>query len=168
MYFDFRDKPERLCVKEMVHGYNISCCLFVAVELELADLLAEGPLSLLDLAQLSGTDPDALKRILRLLMSAGIFAVDEQDKYALTPRAEYLRRDDPESIASEVELFAGAETYLAWSELLHSARTGQTGFGQFFGNPSSSTWPITPIPPSASISAGTRSRSRRSRDRGSD
>src|SRR6478609_389958 len=91
MYFDFRDKPERLCVKEMVHGYNISCCLFVAVELELADLLAEGPLSLVDLARRSGTDPDALKRILRLLMSAGIFSVDEQDKYTLTPRAEFLR-----------------------------------------------------------------------------
>lgn len=30
MYFDFRDKPDRLCVKEMVHGYNISSCLFVA------------------------------------------------------------------------------------------------------------------------------------------
>lgn len=90
-------------------------------------------MALADLAQRSGTDPDALKRILRLLMSAGIFSVDEQDRCALTPRAEFLRRDNPESIASEVELFAGAETYLAWSELLQCARTGQTGFGQFFG-----------------------------------
>ena len=71
MYFDFRDKPDRLCVKEMVHGYNISSCLFVAVELELADLLAGGPLALADLAQRSGTDPDALKRILRLLDERG-------------------------------------------------------------------------------------------------
>lgn len=133
MYFDFRDKPERLCVKEMVHGYNISSCLFVAVELELADLLAAGPLALSDLARRSGTDPDALKRILRLLMSAGVFSVDEQDTCELTPRAEFLRRDHPESIASEVKLFAGAETYLAWSGLLHCARTGQTGFGQYFG-----------------------------------
>ena len=135
MYFDFRDKPERLCVKEMVHGYNLSCGLFVAVQLGLADLLAKGPVPLAELAERSGADPDALKRILRLLMSAGIFTVNERDEYALTPRAEFLRTDHLESIASEVQLFAGQETYLAWSELLHCARTGGTGFGQFFGKP---------------------------------
>lgn len=135
MYFDFRDKPERLCVKEMVHGYNISCGIFVAVKLGLADLLAQGPLKLADLAHRSGTDADALKRILRLLMSAGLFTVNERDECALTPRAEFLRTDHPESITSEVQLFAGEETYLAWSKLFHCARTGQTGFGQFFGKP---------------------------------
>jgi SAM-dependent methyltransferase len=135
MYFDFRDKPERLRVKEMVHGYNISCGLFVAVKLGLADRLAEGPLTLAELAQGSGTDPDALKRILRLLMSAGFFTVNERDECALTPRAGFLRTDHPESIASEVQLFAGEETYLAWSELLHCVRTGRTGFKQFFGKP---------------------------------
>ena len=53
-------------------GYVLSASLWTATELSIADLLADGPKSISLLATASGTDEDALYRILRALATAGI------------------------------------------------------------------------------------------------
>jgi hypothetical protein len=134
-YFDFVGKDDRACLKEMVHGYNISAALFAAVKLGLADQLESGPKSVNTLADEVGADVDALRRVLRLLSNVGVLVIEPGDRFRLSARGEYLRRSHEQSIANEVSQFAGDESYLAWSRLLHSVKTGQPGFVDYFGKP---------------------------------
>lgn len=76
-------------------GLALPGCLRVAAELNIADHLADGPLSVAVLAERTGSDPDNLRRILRMLALNGIFTGTGNDDYRLSPDAEFLRRDHP-------------------------------------------------------------------------
>ncbi len=105
--------------------------LVVAAELDLAGALAAGPRTADELAAAVGADPDALRRLLRMLASHGIFS-RESDRFALDDVADCLR-DDAEPSLRELVLYYGAEPQRAWGELLHSIRTGKPGFDRAFG-----------------------------------
>lgn len=61
--------PERLA--GMISGYWTSQAVYVAAKLGIADLLADGPKSIEELATATGTHPRSLYRLLRALASAG-------------------------------------------------------------------------------------------------
>lgn len=103
---------------QMINGFRITQMLYVAATLGIADLLSDGAKSVAALAQATGTDERSLFRLLRALASLGVFAEDEQGRFALTPLAELLRRDAPGSLRAEA-LFAGnPPQWHAWGELL--------------------------------------------------
>ena len=79
----------------IIYGYWQSRALAVAAELELADLLADGPLSVDVLAARSKTDPPSLYRLLRALESVGIFGEASPRVIANTPASECLRKNFP-------------------------------------------------------------------------
>ena len=54
-------------------GYIVSSAFYVAVKLEIADLLEKGPRTAADLAKAAGVNEDALYRVLRALSAVGIF-----------------------------------------------------------------------------------------------
>jgi hypothetical protein len=66
----------------------------VAATLRVADRIADGSSTALALAEEAGADPDALDRLLRHLVDAGLFDRDDAGSYTLTPRGEALRDDD--------------------------------------------------------------------------
>jgi hypothetical protein len=113
-------------------GYFLSQALFVAVKLGIADLLADGPKSSLELARSAGAHPDALHRILRTLAGRGVFAQGEDGRFALTSLAEPLRSDAPDSLRGYFALLGSDWYWRAWGELLHSARTGEPAFEHVF------------------------------------
>jgi hypothetical protein len=117
---------------QMATSYWVSQSLFVAAKLGLADLLASGPKTAAELSH--GVDEHALYRLLRALASVGIFAEDNGGRFHLTPLADPLRSDHPESKRAMI-LMAGDEQYRAWGNLLFSVQTGQTGFEHEFGQP---------------------------------
>jgi hypothetical protein len=119
---------------QMLSGYWISSCLCLAAKLGLADLLAAGPRSADDLAHATGTHGPSLYRLLRALASVGVFAEDEQGRFALTPLAEPLRSDVPESKRA-LAVMMGDEQYRCWGELEYSVRTGKTAFEHLYGKP---------------------------------
>ena len=84
------------------------------------------------LAARVGADADALRRLLRMLASHGIFAREGPDGFALNEAADCLR-DDAELSLRNLVLYYGAEPQRAWSELLHSVQTGEPGFDRAFG-----------------------------------
>jgi hypothetical protein len=106
----------------------------VAAELGIADLLRDGPRPVSELAAVTQTDQDALFRLLRALASIGVFAEISARSFALTPMAELLRSDVPQSQRSLARM-AGGEQFQAWSDLLYSVRTGRTAFVHRFGVP---------------------------------
>jgi hypothetical protein len=116
----------------MVTGYYVSRAIYVASKLSIADLIAEGPRSHGELAKATGAHADSLRRVLRLLASAGVFIEEDDGKFALTPIGACLRSDGPGSMRAAALLFGGI-TQQAWRDLLHSVETGQPAFRHVFG-----------------------------------
>jgi O-methyltransferase domain/Dimerisation domain len=130
-----QEVPPPLVLFRMVTGYYVSRAVYVAARLGIADLLADGPRSHDELARTTGTHADSLRRVLRLLASAGVFIEEHDGKFALTPIGACLRSDGPGSMHAAALLFGGV-TYQAWGDLLHSVETGESAFRRVFGKES--------------------------------
>ena len=82
-------------------------------------ILADGPRSSAELAELTGVSARSLHRLLRALASVGVFADVEDGRFGLTPLADCLWTDVPGSLRANGILTAEL-LHPAWSELLHS------------------------------------------------
>jgi hypothetical protein len=119
---------------QMIAGYWTSQAIFVAAKLQIADLLRDGPLSVVALGEQTGTRPELLYRVLRALASVGIFAEQRPGEFGLTPLAELLRRDVPNT-QHPLAVMMGEEHYRVWGELLDALRTGENAFEKLYGKP---------------------------------
>src|SRR5687767_3634837 len=86
-------------VRRLVNGYRVSQAIHVAVVLGLSDLLADGPLSVAELADRSGCHPRSLYRLLRALATVGVYEELDGECFRSTAMADALRNDAPESVA---------------------------------------------------------------------
>ena len=121
--------PAEAVLTQVAFGALMSQAVYVAAKLGVADLLAEKPRTVAELAAATETNRHALYRVLRSLASAGIFEETEPKVFALTPLAEPLRSDAPNSMRSGV-IFMGEEWHWrVWGEMLHSVRTGEPAWG---------------------------------------
>jgi hypothetical protein len=116
----------------MGSGAWVSQMIIVAAELGVADHLVSGERSVHDLADACSADPEALFRLLRGLASLGIFQETEPRQFALTPLADLLRSDHPQSMRMWAQMM-GDEHFLSWDSLLHSVRTGEGAFRHRYG-----------------------------------
>ncbi|HEX4951550.1 MAG TPA: methyltransferase [Blastocatellia bacterium] len=125
--------PPEAVLTQMAFGPLLSQSLSVAAKLGIADLLAEKPKAVADLAAATKTNEQALYRVLRALASVGVFTETEGKVFALTPLAEPLRADVPNSVRNGV-IFAGADWHWrVWSDLEYSVRTGLPAWGHTHG-----------------------------------
>ena len=120
--------PPGIVLYQMSIGHYVSRALDLAARLGVADLLAAGPRQAAELAAQTRTDAAALRRVLRLLASVGVFREDAGGAFALTPLGELLRSDVPGSARASVMLFAGIGIQDSWRELEYCVRTGQPAF----------------------------------------
>jgi O-methyltransferase domain/Dimerisation domain len=116
-------------------GYQISACIYTVASLKIADLLASGPRRVEDLASQSKTDADRLYRVMRALVSVGIFTEPQPRTFALSPAAELLRSDVPDSRRGFVLFTASPFVVGVNSHLLHSVQTGQPAVEHLHGKP---------------------------------
>jgi hypothetical protein len=116
-------------------GFWQSRALAVAAELELADLLAAGPLHIDAIASRTKTHAPSLFRLLRALESLGIFSQIAPMVFANTPASECLRQNVPNTQWAWVraQLSVGGGVYEGWSGLGGSIKTGDTAFDQILG-----------------------------------
>lgn len=119
---------------QMITGCWLTQMLYVAAKLELAEHLAGRPRLVSELAQQTGCHEHSLYRLLRGLASVGVFAEQADGRFHGTDLSAYLRKDHPHSVAASMLMIGGVQ-YVAWSELLHSVRTGETGFEKLHGEP---------------------------------
>ena len=120
-------------LQQLVWGKATTQCLFVAAKLGIADLLAEGPRPVDELAAATQSNAEALYRVLRLLASLEVFVELEPRRFGLTPLAELLQADAPCSFR-DYAIVHGSEWYnRAWSHLLYSVETNQPAFDRACG-----------------------------------
>jgi SAM-dependent methyltransferase len=126
--------PPPVVLLELMNGYWITQSIAVAAELGIADHLDAGPRSATDLATATGADPDSIARLLRALAMVGVFT-EEDGGYGLTPVGAALRSDVPGSLRALARMRGSDWQWRAWSNLVHSVRTGETALDHVYGKP---------------------------------
>lgn len=107
-----------------------------AATLRLADFMTDDPVPVDVLARESGTDPDALARLLRHLVCHGVFTEPSPDTFGRNNVAALLRSDHPSGMRVQLDLDGfGGQMDLAFTGLLHTLRTGQPAWETVFGAP---------------------------------
>jgi len=125
--------PPPMQVFFLSQGTIISTSLSLAAELGIADLLADGPRSSEELAQVTSTHPRSLYRLLRLLCSIGVFTEIQPDSFAQTPLSECLRTGVQGSMRSWLRMIGFKIRYHTHAEALHSIKTGEPAFKRVAG-----------------------------------
>ena len=112
--------------------------LRVAATLRLADLMPDdgtgGGAVIGDLAEQTGSDPDALARMLRHLVQHGVFTEPRPGQFAANQTAAMLRTGEPGLMWLDLDGFGGRMD-LAFTALAHTVRTGKPAWEQVFGLP---------------------------------
>jgi len=116
-------------------GFQVSSCIYTAAYLNIADLLISGPRPVESLASETKTNADRLYRVLRALVSIGIFSEPQARTFALSPTAELLRSDIPNSMRPLALFMASPFVVNVNTHLLHSVQTGQPAVEHLHGKP---------------------------------
>ncbi|KAI7912417.1 hypothetical protein M0657_005113 [Pyricularia oryzae] len=99
-------EPAALRLADYFLGYTTTKCLVSAVQLNIADHLSHGPLSLSDLAGKAQADPQRLGQILRPLYTSNIFGYDANTgMYCNNRVSELIRADHRTQWRNWVELY---------------------------------------------------------------
>jgi hypothetical protein len=112
---------------QLTTAYWASRCVHVIAELGVADHIGDGPQSTEALAEATGTRPDALYRVLRLLASLGIFEWKD-GAWHHSEASRYLRSDHPGSLRDYVRMLGLPNNWDAFEDLEYSLRTGESAF----------------------------------------
>ena len=118
--------PAPAAMMEMIIATWTSQAITAAAQLGVADALADGPLMIDELAARVGADADALRRLLRALISRGIFRHRRDGRYELNSLAATLRSDAPVSMTSAARFYGSQEQRERWTLLVDSIRTGNS------------------------------------------
>jgi C-methyltransferase len=116
--------PAPAAMMEMIIATWTSQAITVAAQLGIADALTNGPLPIEELAAQVGADADALRRLLRALISRGIFRHRRDGRYELNSLADTLRSDAPVSMTWAAQFYGSREQRERWTLLVDSIRTG--------------------------------------------
>ncbi|NOX92130.1 MAG: methyltransferase [Gammaproteobacteria bacterium] len=115
-------------------GHWVARAVYAAARLGVADLLEAGPQHVEVLAKKANAHEGALYRLLRALASVGVFTETEPNTFSMTPKAELLCSDHPNSLRPLVLLWNELE-YSAWDDIVHSIKTGECAFEYRTGSP---------------------------------
>jgi hypothetical protein len=121
-------------LNQVALGYVLSASLHVALELGIADRLANGPRSAANLARDAGVTEDGLYRVLRALASAGIFEEQGARTFALNPPSRMLTQG-PSSLHGVGLWMTDPFHFRVYAELQHSVVTGQPAVEKVTGMP---------------------------------
>ena len=117
----------------MIWGTHISRAVYVAAELRIADLLADGPVSSTELARATRTHEPSLYRVLRLLAALGVLDTVEPRSFGLTALGDRLRSDAPACVRSWATFAESLGGVRPFEHILHTVRTGEPGFDTALG-----------------------------------
>ena len=118
---------------QMGMGFWVSRILYAAAKLSLADHLAEGPKSAVELAGQIHTHAPSLHRLMRTLAGLGVLTEDASHHFALTPLGAALKTGAPGSARATILALAGDLWYQGWQPILYCLETGKTGMQKAFG-----------------------------------
>ncbi len=120
--------PPPVVLYQLAVGHYVSRALALAASLGLADEIGEDGASAEQIAAATATHAPALRRVLRLLASVGVFEERGDGRFAHTDASHLLRADVPGSMRDAMLVFAGTAIQDSWKELEYCVRTGEPAF----------------------------------------
>lgn len=127
--------PPEAQLSQLLVGAFISQAIYVAAKLGIADLLAEKPKNVAELAANTNTHERSLYRLLRTLASVGVFVETDPKVFGNTPVSEPLRKDVPNSMHYPTLWFGAEPHWRVYGELLYSVQTGKPAWDYVHGEP---------------------------------
>ena len=124
------DREPAAVLWDFLRGAMTTKALGLVADLRVADELADGPVSVEELARRTRVDADVLGRVLRALASGGVFAEETQGVFRNTEASELLCRPGWSEFA---HLFGGV-FYRAVEDLDRAAASGGAAFPTSFGS----------------------------------
>jgi SAM-dependent methyltransferase len=106
-------------------------CVHVVATLRIANHIEAGNTDIDQLAPLAGADRDSLKRVLRHMVSKGLFEEPAPGRFALNEPARGLL-DENLLLGLDLDGFGGRMAH-AWGTLLSAVRTGRPAYHEAFG-----------------------------------
>jgi len=104
----------------------------VAAELDIAGILEKGPLTIEQLAERTGSDPEALFRMMRALASENIFKKNKDGLYKNTSLSKVLA-DGKGSLRHMLMQHLGTVNWTTLNDLSYSIKTGKSAFSKVYG-----------------------------------
>ena len=109
--------------------------LYAAAKLGLADQLATGPMSAVELAGPMKLHALSLHRLMRTLASLGILTEREEQRFDLTPLGAALKTGASNSARSTLLTLGSPWIQRAWDHFHYSLETGKAGIEKAWGMP---------------------------------
>src|SRR4028118_575057 len=116
---------------ETTFGFTTSQALFVAAKLGIADILSDGSKTADELAKAAGVNSHGIYHLMRMLVTVGVFSVEDNEKFCLNSLGKHLLTGTSDSLRGTV-MAVGDEIYQAWGNLIYGIKTGETAFNHTF------------------------------------
>jgi hypothetical protein len=129
---DTNDGAVYAAVMDDIVGQMKSEAIRLAVQIHLPDLLKDGPRSVTELTQATGTQKTPLYRLLYALACCGYFEEVEPEVFAQTAYSSVLRTDVARSLAGFALMHGEKWQVQPWREALWTLQTGKPAFGRLF------------------------------------
>lgn len=127
--------PPHALLVQMFAGSWVSVTIYAAAKLGIADHLAGGAKSAVELAPALGAHAPTLHRFMRTLAGFGILTEGAGQRFALTPLGEALQTGAPGAARSTILAFGGVAFTRTWEEIFYSLETGKPAFDKVWGMP---------------------------------
>ncbi|WP_322062033.1 methyltransferase dimerization domain-containing protein [Paraburkholderia sp. J63] len=113
----------------------ISEAIHVVAALGIADLLADGPKSVEQLARAAGASAQSLARTMRALTSLGVFSEEMPDCFTVGPLGEFFQRGAEGSLHAAALFFDGEDAAGVVELFEHCVKTGESATQNYPGRP---------------------------------
>jgi len=119
---------------DLIAGEWIAKSIYAATELDIATILAKGPMSIHELAIIAECNEEHLYRLLHMLSSNGIFSENDNCVFSNTEVSHLLSKEYPFSLHDLVH-FYGQEMSQSWNLTTECIKQGRPAFDLTFEMP---------------------------------
>jgi predicted transcriptional regulator len=126
--------PGNVVLYEQFQYFWMLPSLYIAAKLDVAGFLQNCPETVENIAKHTGTNVDALRRILRALASQGIFKETKDGRFRMTRMSEGLL-DKPGSLRYAILHHLGPVNWNLMSNLMYAVKSGDDPFTNKYGVP---------------------------------
>jgi hypothetical protein len=125
--------PAHIGMLQLLNGAHVAGAVSCLAQLGIPDLVEAGPRSAEELASQTGTNPQALYRLMRATACVGVLAERPEGTFSETPMSAVLRSNAKPSLRA-LAIMGGREWHgRGWSRLEYCVRTGKQALDQVYG-----------------------------------
>jgi hypothetical protein len=127
--------PAHVGMLKLLSGIQVTCAVSCLAQLGIPDLVEGGPKSTDELARQTGTNPQALYRLMRATASLGVLAEGPDGTFSETPMSAVLRSNANPSLRAYAIMEGREWSLRSWARLEYSVRTGKQALDEIYGMP---------------------------------